>query len=72
MKLFLHRIFRSPVRTFTLLCTFGRHMSKRDLLKLLWSPFRKRQLTLTPALPAGMIEQGLTAPIGLVATGSGR
>jgi radical SAM superfamily enzyme YgiQ (UPF0313 family) len=70
MKLFLHRIFRRPVQTFKLLRTFGRHMSKRDLLTLLWSPFRKRQLTLTPALPERMIEQGLGAPIGQVAAGS--
>ena len=45
-------------------------MSNRDLLTLLWSPFRKRQLTLVPALPVQMIEQGLKAPIGQVATRS--
>jgi radical SAM superfamily enzyme YgiQ (UPF0313 family) len=61
--LFLHRIFRRPIQTFKLLQTFGRHMSKKDLLALLWSPFRKRQLTLKPSLPAKMIEQGLSAPV---------
>jgi anaerobic magnesium-protoporphyrin IX monomethyl ester cyclase len=61
--LFAHRIFKRPVQTFKLLRTFSRNMAARDILKLLWSPFRKRTLTRTPELPIKMIEQGLAAPI---------
>jgi radical SAM superfamily enzyme YgiQ (UPF0313 family) len=60
--LFLHRIFRRPVRTWRLLRTFGRHMKTTDLLRLLASPFRRRPLTRQPELPARMVEQGLTEP----------
>src|SRR5664280_1799678 len=37
--LFLHRIFKRPIRTWKLLRTFGRHMKTSDILKLLYSPF---------------------------------
>ncbi len=63
MLLFAHRIFLRPIKTFKLLRTFARYMKKRDILKLLLSPFQKRQLTVTPQLPAQMIDKGLTAPI---------
>ena len=63
MLLFAHRIFLRPIQTFKLLRTFGRHMKKADILKLLWSPFRKRTLTRKPELPARMIDRGLTAPV---------
>jgi radical SAM superfamily enzyme YgiQ (UPF0313 family) len=63
LRLFAHRIFLRPLKTFKLLRTFGRHMKKSDILKLLWSPFRKRTLTRRPELPAQMIDQGLTAPV---------
>jgi radical SAM superfamily enzyme YgiQ (UPF0313 family) len=63
MLLFANRIFLHPVQTIKLLCRFGRCMKKADILKLLWSPFRKRTLTLKPSLPAPMIDQGLTAPV---------
>jgi radical SAM superfamily enzyme YgiQ (UPF0313 family) len=63
MLLFVHRLFLRPIQTFKLLRTFARHMKKADILKLLWSPFRKRTLTRKPELPARMIDQGLTAPI---------
>jgi radical SAM superfamily enzyme YgiQ (UPF0313 family) len=66
-RLFLHRLLRRPFQTFKLLRSFSRHMRKRDLLKLLWSPFVKRRLTLKPTLPARMMDQGLTAPAGQVA-----
>ncbi len=61
--LFANRIFLRPVQTLMLLRRFGRYMKKTDILKLLWSPFRKRTLTLKPSLPAPMIDQGLIAPI---------
>jgi radical SAM superfamily enzyme YgiQ (UPF0313 family) len=63
MLLFAHRVFLRPIQTFKLLRTFGRHMKTSDILKLLWSPFRKRTLTRKPELPAQMIDRGQTAPV---------
>ncbi len=63
LLLFAHRILLRPFQTIKLLRRFGRYMKTADLLTLLWSPFRKRTLTLTPSLPAPMIDQGLTAPV---------
>ncbi len=63
MLLFAKRIFLRPFQTFKLLHRFGRYMKLADILKLLWSPFRKRALTLKPELPASMINQGLLAPV---------
>jgi anaerobic magnesium-protoporphyrin IX monomethyl ester cyclase len=60
--LFAHRIFGRPIRTYKLLRIFSRHMKKLDLLKLLWSPFRRRTLSRTPELPALMIDLGLAEP----------
>lgn len=64
--LFANRIFLRPLQTIRLLRRFARYMKKRDILKLLLSPFRKRTLTLVPSLPAPMIDQGLTEPIRAV------
>jgi len=61
--LFAHRIFRRPIQTARLLRTFGRHMKATDLLRLLSSPFRRRQLTRKPELPARMIDLGLVEPV---------
>ena len=62
--LFTHRILRRPVATFKLLRKFSGNMKVSDILKLLWSPFRRRHvLTRQPELPARMIEQGLTEPV---------
>jgi anaerobic magnesium-protoporphyrin IX monomethyl ester cyclase len=61
--IFARRIFVRPLRTYRLLRIFGRHMKKSDLLKLLWSPFRRRSLSRKPELPAWMIDLGLEAPI---------
>ena len=58
-----HRLFFRPIQTFRLLRKLGRHMKTVDILRLLWSPFRKRTLTRRPELPEQMIEQDLTAPI---------
>ncbi len=63
LRLFAHRIFLRPIKTFRLLRSFARHMKASDILRLLASPFRKRTLTLKPELPARMIDQGLTAPV---------
>ena len=60
--LFARRIFGRPLQTYKLLRMFGRHMKKSDLLKLLWSPFRRRTLSRKPELPASMIDRGLGEP----------
>jgi len=46
-----------------LLRTLGRHMKITDVVELLSSPFRRRQLNRKPELPAKMIDLGLTEPI---------
>jgi len=56
--LFLHRIFKRPIRTWKLLRAFGRHMKTSDILKLLHSPFHRRTLTRKPELPARMMDVG--------------
>jgi radical SAM superfamily enzyme YgiQ (UPF0313 family) len=61
--LFARRIFWRPLRTYRLLRLFGKHMKRADILKLLWSPFRRRTLTRKPELPAWMIDSGLEAPV---------
>jgi len=63
LLLFASRIVLRPFQTIRLLRRFGRHMKKADILKLLWSPFRKRAPTLMPVLPAPEIEQRHTAPV---------
>ncbi|MCL4789757.1 MAG: B12-binding domain-containing radical SAM protein [Verrucomicrobia bacterium] len=60
--LFLHRIFKRPIRTWKLLRSFGRHMKTADLIKLLSSPFRRRSLTRKAELPARMLDLGLEEP----------
>jgi len=54
--LFASRLFKRPLQTYKLLRTFSRHMKAADLLSLLTSPFRRRNLTRQPELPAGMQE----------------
>jgi radical SAM superfamily enzyme YgiQ (UPF0313 family) len=61
--LFANRLLFRPFKTLNLLRTLGRHMKFMDILRLLSSPFRKRQLNRKPELPAKMIELGLTAPL---------
>lgn len=60
--LFMNRITRRPIRSFRLLRNFSRHMKKRDIARLLSSPFRKRKLTHTADLPGWMLDRGMTAP----------
>jgi radical SAM superfamily enzyme YgiQ (UPF0313 family) len=59
--LLLHRILRRPLATWGLLRTFSRHMPLGDLLRLLSGPFR-RKVAPRPALPAPMIDAGITVP----------
>jgi anaerobic magnesium-protoporphyrin IX monomethyl ester cyclase len=65
--LFARRIFWRPRRTYKLLRLLGRHMKKADLLKLLWSPFKRRSLSHKPDLPARMMDLGLKEPRGATA-----
>ncbi|MGO8760702.1 MAG: B12-binding domain-containing radical SAM protein [Desulfobaccales bacterium] len=67
-RLFGSRILRRPFRTYKLLRTFGRHMKTSDILKLLYSPFRRRTLSRKPDLPARMMELGLKEPIPVTVT----
>ncbi|RPI29549.1 MAG: radical SAM protein [Acidobacteria bacterium] len=48
--LFAHRLVFRPMRTFRLLRSFARHMSLADILRLLLSPFRRREMTRKPDL----------------------
>jgi hypothetical protein len=50
--LFARRLFQRPFRTYKLLRTFSRYMKTSDILKLLYSPFRRRTLSRKPDLPA--------------------
>ena len=61
--LFARRLVGRPIRTYRLLRLFSRHMKTTDLLKLLFSPFRRRTPTRQPELPARMVEQGLAEPV---------
>jgi len=65
LMLLLHRILTRPVRTWDLLRTFSRHMSWKDLLRLVSGPFRPKGAV--PALPARMVEKGIAAPARLAA-----
>ncbi|SPE53239.1 Radical SAM domain protein [Verrucomicrobia bacterium] len=58
--LFACRLFKRPIRTLKLLRAFARHMKAADILRLLASPFRQRNLTRQPELPARIVEMGLT------------
>ena len=60
--LFARRVFWRPIRTYKLLRLFGKHMERRDIFKLLCSPFRRRTLSRKPELPAFMIDSGLVKP----------
>lgn len=63
LLLFRYRIFRRPISTFKLIRRFSRYMKFSNVLKLIWSPFRRKTLTRKPELPARMIDQGLDAPV---------
>ncbi|HUK99556.1 MAG TPA: radical SAM protein [Nitrospirota bacterium] len=61
--LFAHRLLRRPFKTWHLLQTFSRYMKRSDLLKLLYSPFRRQHTSRKPELPAKMIDSGLDQPV---------
>ncbi len=57
--LFTSRLLKRPLKTFKLLRDFGRHMKCADIVKLLASPFQRRNLTCRPELPARMVAAGI-------------
>ncbi len=61
--LFTRRLFGRPIQTLQLLRKLSQHMKRRDVLRLLASPFRRRRLTRKPELPAKMTDCGLTKPV---------
>ena len=61
--LFSKRFLFRPVATLKLIYQFSRYMIFSDVLKLLWSPFRKNKAVYRPDLPARMIDAGLKEPI---------
>ena len=61
--LFAKRLTRRPIETLKLIRRFSRYMAFSDLIKLLWSPFRRNKTEYRPDLPARMIDAGLKEPI---------
>ena len=61
--LFRYRFLRRPFSTLRVIWRFARYMKWSNVLRLLWSPFRKRTLFRKPELPATMLDAGLEAPI---------
>lgn len=56
--LFAARLFGRPLRTARLLQSFARHMSWPDIVRLIFSPFRRRTLTRQPDLPVRLLGGG--------------
>jgi len=63
LRLFGYRLLFRPIQTFKLIYKFSRFMKFSDIFKLLWSPFRKKNLTRKPELPYNMqIDNLVVAP----------
>jgi hypothetical protein len=60
--LFARRVLLRPLQSYRLMRTFGRHMKLTDIVRMLWSPFRRRTMTRRPELPGKMLDAGLLAP----------
>ncbi|MFC2124057.1 B12-binding domain-containing radical SAM protein [Bacteroidota bacterium] len=58
-----YRMLHRPLATLGLVRHFMLYMKFSDVLKLIRSPFRKKDFTRKPDLPEKMIEQGLDAPV---------
>jgi radical SAM superfamily enzyme YgiQ (UPF0313 family) len=59
LRLFAYRILIRPLQTAKLIYRFSRFMKLSDIIKLLWSPFRKKNLTRKPDLPHNINLQNL-------------
>jgi anaerobic magnesium-protoporphyrin IX monomethyl ester cyclase len=62
LRLLVHRVVTRPFRTWNLLRTFSRHMSGKDLGRLISGPIRTKPAP-ARALPARMLDLGLDAPV---------
>jgi len=60
--LFARRLLGRPIQTIKLIRSFSRNMEISDIIKLLYSPFRRRKLFRKPDLPARMIDLGIEEP----------
>lgn len=58
-----YRILHRPLETYKLIRKFRRYMTWIDLLKLIFSPFRKKKLTEKPDLPEKMIKNEQETPM---------
>lgn len=63
LRLFGYRILFRPIQTFKLIRKFSRYMKYSDILQLLWSPFRRKNLTRKPELPARMEAENLATTV---------
>jgi anaerobic magnesium-protoporphyrin IX monomethyl ester cyclase len=54
-RLFAYRLSHRPLSTLKLLRTFGKYMKWTDILKMLTSPFRQRNMTRQPELPVKLM-----------------
>jgi len=54
LRLFGYRLLFRPIQTFKLIRKFGRYMKYSDIFQLLWSPFRRKNLTRKPEISAKM------------------
>jgi len=66
LLLFSYRILHRPVSTFGVIRRFSRYMTFSNVLKLLWSPFRRKAITRKPERPARMIDRGLPSGSSVV------
>jgi anaerobic magnesium-protoporphyrin IX monomethyl ester cyclase len=64
-RLFARLILGHPIRTIRLLRSLARHMTTFNFLKLLWSPFSRRQSNRRPDLPARMTDSGIQEPVAV-------
>jgi radical SAM superfamily enzyme YgiQ (UPF0313 family) len=62
LLLLRRRFVLRPISTLRLLRRLARNTRLRDVLKLLWGPFRRRKMFREPELPARMVELGRTVP----------
>jgi radical SAM superfamily enzyme YgiQ (UPF0313 family) len=60
--LLVRRIITRPLQTFRLIHSFSRNIERSDFMKLLLSPFRRRNLFRKPDLPAKMLDLQIDKP----------
>jgi anaerobic magnesium-protoporphyrin IX monomethyl ester cyclase len=63
LRLFGYRILFRPIQTFKLIRKFSQYMKYSEILQLLWSPFRRKNLSRKPELPARLETEKLAATV---------